>query len=108
MDALGAELSRSRAIDILVNNAGTIRVRRPRSTRSIVVGRVIQVDLSSQFALTQAVARGMLARGRGKIIFTASLLTFQGGINGARVRRGEVGRSAASPRRWPTSGHRAA
>ena len=39
------------------------------------------VNLSSQFALTQAVARPMLERGRGKVVFTASLLSFQGGIN---------------------------
>lgn len=79
VDALGAQLA-ERPVDILVNNAGTIRrasaAEHPRSWWD----EVIQVDLNSQFALTQAVARGMLARGRGKIIFTASLLTFQGGI----------------------------
>ncbi len=42
---------------------------------------VMQVNLSSQFVLTQAVGGAMLARGAGKIIFTASLLSFQGGIN---------------------------
>jgi 2-deoxy-D-gluconate 3-dehydrogenase len=43
--------------------------------------RVVEVDLSSQFALTQLVAGPMLDRGSGKIVFTASLLSFQGGIN---------------------------
>ncbi|MGL1423675.1 SDR family NAD(P)-dependent oxidoreductase, partial [Vibrio parahaemolyticus] len=43
--------------------------------------RVIEVDLTSPFLLTQAVAAGMLERGSGKIVFTASLLSFQGGIN---------------------------
>ncbi|MCU1407700.1 MAG: family oxidoreductase, partial [Glaciihabitans sp.] len=43
--------------------------------------RVIDVNLSSQFVLTQAIGRTMLERGYGKIIFTASLLSFQGGIN---------------------------
>ena len=42
---------------------------------------MLQVNLSSQFTLTQAIARSMIERGRGKIIFTASLLSFQGGIN---------------------------
>jgi len=79
VDALGAQLA-SREVDILVNNAGVIRrapaAEHPRGWWD----EVIQVDLSSQFALTQSVGIGMLQRGRGKIIFTASLLTFQGGI----------------------------
>lgn len=78
--ALGARL-RDRPVDILVNNAGTIRrapaAEHPREWWD----EVIQVDLSSQFAFTQALAQGMLERRRGKIVFTASLLAFQGGIN---------------------------
>ncbi len=68
-------------IDILVNNAGTIE-RAPAAEHPLDLwDRVISVDLSSQFVLTQAVGRSMIARGHGKIIFTASLLSFQGGIN---------------------------
>jgi len=78
--ALGTELA-ERAPDILVNNAGTIE-RAPAADHPLEWwDRVIEVDLSSQFALTQLLARPMLARGRGKIIFTASMLSFQGGIN---------------------------
>ncbi len=78
--ALGAELA-ERAPDILVNNAGTIE-RAPAAEHPLSWwDRVIEVDLSSQFALTQLVARPMLERGRGKIVFTASMLSFQGGIN---------------------------
>jgi 2-deoxy-D-gluconate 3-dehydrogenase len=78
--ALGARLA-SEPVDILVNNAGTI-LRAPAAEHPIDWwDEVIQVDLSSQFVLTQAIGRGMLARGEGRIIFTASLLTFQGGIN---------------------------
>jgi 2-dehydro-3-deoxy-D-gluconate 5-dehydrogenase len=77
---LGAELA-GRAPDILVNNAGTIE-RAPAAQHPLSLwDRVIEVDLSNQFALTQLVAAPMLDRGRGKIIFTASLLSFQGGIN---------------------------
>lgn len=78
--ALGARL-RDRPVDILVNNAGTIRRAPAAEHPSEWWDEVIQVDLSSQFAFTQALAQGMLARGRGRIIFTASLLAFQGGIN---------------------------
>ena len=78
--ALGTELA-GRAPDILVNNAGTIE-RAPAADHPLEWwDRVIEVDLSSQFALTQLLARPMLARGRGRIIFTASMLSFQGGIN---------------------------
>lgn len=80
VDALGTMLA-ERDIDILVNNAGTIE-RAPAAEHPLELwDRVVQVNLSSQFRLTQSVARPMLARGNGKVIFTASLLSFQGGIN---------------------------
>ncbi len=69
-----------RAPDILVNNAGTIE-RAPAVDHPLDLwDRVLEINLTSQFVLTQLVARPMLERGRGKIIFTASLLSFQGGI----------------------------
>lgn len=67
--------------DILVNNAGTIR-RAPAAEHPLEWwDEVIAVNLSSQFVLAQRVGAGMISRGGGRIIFTASLLTFQGGIN---------------------------
>ncbi|MBB6627726.1 SDR family oxidoreductase [Nocardioides sp. KIGAM211] len=80
--ALGTELAgRERTPDILVNNAGTIR-RQPAAEHGLDLwDEVIAVNLSSQFVLTQLLAAPMLARGRGKVVFTASLLSFQGGIN---------------------------
>jgi 2-dehydro-3-deoxy-D-gluconate 5-dehydrogenase len=84
----------SEPIDILVNNAGTIR-RQPAADHSHEWwDEVIETNLNAQFILTQAVGRGMLARKRGgKIIFTASLLTFQGGINvpGYAASKGAIG-----------------
>lgn len=80
VERLGAMLA-GRGVDILVNNAGTIE-RAPAAEHPLELwDRVIQVNLSSQFRLTQALARPMLERGRGKVVFTASLLSFQGGIN---------------------------
>jgi len=77
--ALGAAIA-AQAPDILVNNAGTIE-RTPAVDHPLESwDRVLEVNLSSQFVLTQAVARPMLERGHGKVIFTASLLSFQGGI----------------------------
>ena len=67
-------------IDILVNNAGTI-LRAPAAEHSDEYwDKVINVNLNSQFILTREIGKDMVARGYGKIVFTASLLTFQGGI----------------------------
>lgn len=67
--------------DILVNNAGTIRRAPAAEHPAEWWDEVIDVNLNSQFALSQRVGAGMIARGAGKIIFTASLLSFQGGVN---------------------------
>jgi 2-deoxy-D-gluconate 3-dehydrogenase len=67
--------------DILVNNAGTI-MREPAATHpDHFWDQVLSVNLDGPFILAREFGRDMVARGSGKIIFTASLLTFQGGIN---------------------------
>jgi 2-dehydro-3-deoxy-D-gluconate 5-dehydrogenase len=74
-------LSQHGAPDILVNNAGTI-LRAPAAEHSDEYwDKVIEVNLNSQFVLSREMGREMIQRGSGKIIFTASLLSFQGGIN---------------------------
>ena len=94
-------------IDILVNNAGTIR-RSPAVDHPLEWwNEVIQVDLTSQFVLTQAIGRGMLERGYGKVIFTASLLSFQGGINVpgyAAAKSGISGLTKALANEWTARG----
>ena len=68
-------------IDILVNNAGTI-MRNPVAEHSDEYwDKVIAINLDAQFIITREIGKTMLAQGSGKIIFTASLLSFQGGIN---------------------------
>lgn len=67
-------------LDILVANAGTIRRKPAVEHPEAWWDEVLEVNLSSQFLLAQAVGGRMVAQGRGKIIFTASLLSFQGGI----------------------------
>ncbi len=67
-------------IDILVNNGGTI-LRKPAAEHPDEYwDTIIEVDLNSQFVLAREIGRRMVERGSGKIIFTASLLAFQGGI----------------------------
>lgn len=67
-------------IDILVNNAGTIKRSPAVDFSEADWDLVIDVNLRSVFRLCQLAGRGMLERGRGKIINIASLLSFQGGI----------------------------
>lgn len=81
IDTIAGVIEAHPAIDILVNNAGTIE-RAPAAEHPLPIwDRVIEINLNSQFVIAQAVGRTMLERGSGKIIFTASLLSFQGGIN---------------------------
>ncbi len=104
--SLGRTLG-ERRVDILVNNAGTIE-RAPAAEHPLEAwDRVLQINLSSQFALTQAVAQQMLARGRGKVIFTASLLSFQGGINVpgyTAAKSGVAGLTKALSNEWAARG----
>jgi len=67
-------------IDILVANAGTTR-RMPAAEHSDEIwDEVMEVNLNSQFVLSREFGMRMVERGAGKIIFIASLLSFQGGI----------------------------
>jgi 2-deoxy-D-gluconate 3-dehydrogenase len=68
-------------IDVLVNNAGTI-AREPAATHGDELwDRVLQINLSAQFVITREIGKRMLEERSGKIIFVASLLAFQGGVN---------------------------
>jgi len=74
-------LKENSSIDILINNAGTIR-RAPAAEHSDEYwDTVMNVNLDSPFILAREIGKHMLQRGSGKIIFTCSMLTFQGGIN---------------------------
>jgi 2-deoxy-D-gluconate 3-dehydrogenase len=67
-------------IDILINNAGIIRREPAAEHRDQYWDEVLAVNLTAPFLLTRALGRDMLLRGEGKIIFIASLLSFQGGV----------------------------
>ena len=106
--ALGADLAgRERPVDILVNNAGTIR-RTPAAEHTDADWElVLQVNLSAQFALARAVGASMVARGQGKVIFTASLLSFQGGITVpgyTAAKHGIAGLTKALANEWAPHG----
>jgi len=67
-------------IDILFNNAGIIFRADADEFPMDEWERVMQVNLTSVFRLCQLAGTSMIARGGGKIINIASLLSFQGGI----------------------------
>lgn len=94
-------------IDILVNNAGTI-LRNPAAEHSDEYwDEVLEVNLNSQFILSREIGKQMLTQGSGKIIFTASLLSFQGGINvpGYAASKGGIARlTMALANEWAGKG----
>lgn len=68
-------------IDILINNAGHI-MREPAATHSDEYwDTIMDINLNSQFIITREIGKRMVEQKAGKIVFTCSLLTFQGGIN---------------------------
>lgn len=103
-DTLNAE---GPQIDILVNNAGTIKRKPAAEHEDALWDEVINVNLSSQFVLSREIGRQMVARKSGKIIFTASLLTFQGGITvpGYSASKGGIGQlTKALANEWAPHG----
>lgn len=94
-------------IDILVNNAGTI-LRKPAAEHPDEYwDKVIEVNLNAQFILSRELGKEMIERGSGKIIFTASLLTFQGGITvpGYAASKGAIGQlTMALSNEWAGKG----
>lgn len=80
-------------IDILINNAGAI-MRAPAAEHSDDYwDKVLSINLDAQFIIAREVGKKMIERGSGKIIFTCSLLTFQGGITvpGYAASKGAIG-----------------
>ncbi|MEE4583198.1 SDR family oxidoreductase [Streptomyces sp. DSM 41602] len=96
-----------RPVDILVNNAGTIR-RAPAAEHPLEwFDEVLEVDLTSTFVLSQILGRRMLEAQHGRIVFTTSLLSFQGGINVpgyAAAKSGVAGLIRALSNEWAGRG----
>src|SRR5690606_21472783 len=94
-------------IDVLVNNAGTI-LREPAAEHADELwDEVIAVNQTAQFILTREIGKDMIKRGYGKVVFTASLLTFQGGVNvpGYAASKGAIGQlTKAFANEWASKG----
>jgi len=93
--------------DILINNAGTIKRKPAAEHDDDLWDEVLEVNLNAQFVISREIGRHMIARGSGKIIFTASLLTFQGGITvpGYAASKGGIGQlTKALANEWAGKG----
>ncbi|WP_405570581.1 SDR family NAD(P)-dependent oxidoreductase [Winogradskyella sp. Asnod2-B02-A] len=94
-------------IDILVNNAGTIKRAPAKEHEDDIWDNLIEVNQTAPFILTREIGKEMLKRENGKIVFIASLLTFQGGINvpSYAASKGAIGQlTKAFANEWASKG----
>ncbi len=68
-------------IGILINNAGHIMRKPAVEHPDDYWDRIIEINLNASFILTREIGKSMLEQRFGKIVFTCSLLSFQGGIH---------------------------
>jgi len=84
-------LSQHPVIDVLVNNAGIVH-RSPAEEHSDGLwDMVLEVNLSAAFRVSRRIGTTMLARGKGSIISTTSVLSDQGGLNVASYAASKAG-----------------
>lgn len=90
--ALAAEAaSTGRPVDILINNAG-LATRAPAERHDDPLwAEAIAVNLTAPFVLARDLGAGMLDRGTGKIVFLASMMSWQGGRDVVSYAAGKSG-----------------
>lgn len=94
-------------LDILVNNAGTIKRAPSVDFTDADWDLILSVNLNGVFTACRAAGRHMTARGSGKIINIASLLTFFGGftVPAYAASKGGVGQlTKALSNEWSSKG----
>lgn len=105
--AVATEVGSRMAIDIVVNNAGVIDRRAALEITPAQWNAVQDVNVTSMFFVTQALAAPMLQRGAGKVINIASLLSFEGGLRVASYaasKHAVVGLTRALANEWAPYG----
>jgi len=81
LDVIASINADGQPVDVLVNNAGGA-TRGPSIDYPIEDwDRIIELNVTAPFLLSRGLAPSMIERGRGKVIFTASLWSFLGGRN---------------------------
>lgn len=94
-------------VDILINNAG-ITARYPAAEIPLEEwDRVMEINLNSQFILAQGFGKHMIETGSGRIIFIASIMSFQGGLRippYAASKHAIIGLTKALSNEWSSLG----
>ena len=94
-------------LDILVNNAGNSHRYPPEEYPLADWNSIFEVHLHAAFDLSQQVSKGMLKRGRGKIINIGSVMSFEGGLNipaYAAAKHGIAGLTKSLANSWGRQG----
>jgi len=106
-DVVDQSIAALGGLDILVNNAGIIRRADAVDFSEADWDAVVDTNLKSLFFLCQAAGRHMIAKGAGKIVNIASLLSFQGGIrvpSYTAAKSGVAGLTRALANEWAGKG----
>ncbi|NBZ88601.1 glucose 1-dehydrogenase [Stagnihabitans tardus] len=96
-------------VDILVNNAGVEEVRASVEVTEALWDKILDTNLKGAFFTTQALAKGMLARGRGSVINLCSLTSFVGvptAVPYGSSKSGLLGMTRALATEWAGQGVR--
>jgi 2-deoxy-D-gluconate 3-dehydrogenase len=93
-------------VDILVNNSGFVRRGTPEDISEKDWDKVIEINLTAPFLLSQAAGKIMLKKGKGKIINIGSIMSFQGGASAAygASKHGLAGLTKALSNNWASKG----
>jgi 2-deoxy-D-gluconate 3-dehydrogenase len=104
LDAMTKEVERQTpAVDILVNNAGDVARHPAEEFPAEDWDRVVRTNLDAVWFLSQQFGKQMVARGSGKIINIASVLSFSGGLTVAPYavsKHGVAGLTKALANEW--------
>jgi len=90
-------------VDILINNAGMAHRNPAERHTTEQWNETIAVDLTAPFLLARELGGRMLERGSGKIVFLASMMTWQGGrdiVSYAAAKSGVAGLVHALANEW--------
>ncbi len=78
-------------VDVLCNNAGIIQAGPFLEQSPEIIQRIIAIDLTGPMLIARHVGEGMVARGRGVIVNTASQLAFHGSATRAAYAAAKAG-----------------
>ena len=94
-------------VDVLCNNAGMIEVGPYLTQSPEVIEKIITIDLTGPMLMARHIGEGMVSRGSGVIVNTASQLAFHGSamrVAYAAAKAGMVQFTKSTASEWATHG----